>query len=159
MTINSISRFSANLEKAIVLTLFLPLIISSGGNSVSQAATLVVRAMALEELSMKDWWKVMRREIFFGVTVGAVLAGLGLLMIMIDPRIKGYPSDWGLVAIVVGTSLMGTVLFGVMIGSMLPFLLRRLGADPAASSTPFVATIADIAGLAIYFTIASVVLF
>jgi len=159
LTINAIGRFSANLEKAIVLTLFLPLIISSGGNSGSQAATLVVRAMALEELSMKDWWKVMRREIFFGVTVGAVLAGLGLLRIMIDPQIKNYPNDWGLVAIVVGTSLMGTVLFGVMIGSMLPFLLRRLGADPAASSTPFVATIADIAGLMIYFTIASVVLF
>jgi len=160
LTINALHVFTGQLQRVIALTLFVPLIISSGGNSGSQAATLVVRAMALDELSLRDWWSVMRREIVFGLTVGLTLAALGLARIFagrsLGERILG--ESWAQISVAVGVSLVIVVLWGVTIGSMLPFVLRKLGADPATSSTPFVATIVDITGLIIYFTAATLIL-
>jgi magnesium transporter len=146
VTINALHVFTDQLQRVIALTLFVPLIISSGGNSGSQAATLVVRAMALEELTMRDWWAVIRREVAFGVILGLVLAGLGSLRLWagrgLGEQILG--EQWAQISLVVGISLIVVVLWGVTIGSMLPFVMRRLGADPATSSTPFVATIVDV---------------
>ena len=142
------------------LALFIPLIISSGGNSGSQAATLVIRAMALDEVSLGDWWRVMRREILFGGTLGLILAALGFARVLAGESLgSAYGPSWALVGVVVGTSLICIVLWGVLIGSMLPFLMRRLGLDPAASSIPFVTTIVDVTGLIIYFSIAALVLY
>ena len=160
LTLNAMDYFSEQIERALVLVLFVPLIISSGGNSGSQAATLVVRAMALQEVSLGDWWRVMRREILFGVILGSLLASIGFVRILVDPNLGGeYGQSWERVGLVVGLSLIGVVIWGVLIGSMLPFVMRRLGADPAASSTPFVATIVDVTGLIIYFSVAALVLY
>ena len=147
-----------SLMLAIVLVLFVPLIISSGGNSGSQAATLVIRALALEEVALSDWWKVMRREILFGITVGLVLAGLGFLRIAAGAGGPIFGAEWGILSVVVGLSLICVVLWGVLLGSMLPFILRRLGADPATSSTPFVAMVVDVTGLIIYLSLATLIL-
>jgi magnesium transporter len=147
------------IQRAVVLTFFIPLIISSGGNSGTQATTLVVRAMALQELSLKDWWTVMRREVAFGITLGTSLAAIGYLRMFIGARMgEQLGIEWGRISLVVGCSLLVVVLWGVTIGSMLPFVLRRLGADPAVSSTPFVATIVDVTGLMIYFSFAAILL-
>jgi magnesium transporter len=160
LTINALHVFTDQLQRVIALTLFVPLIISSGGNSGSQAATLVVRAMALEELSLRDWWSVMRREIVFGLTVGLTLAALGLARVFagrgLGEQILG--ESWAPIGVAVGVSLVAVVLWGVTIGSMLPFVLCKLGADPATSSTPFVATVVDVTGLIIYFTVATLIL-
>ncbi len=151
--------FEPNFAKATMLILFVPLIISSGGNSGSQAATLVVRAMALEEVSLKDWWAVMRREIWFGMVLGVTLAFLGTARLVIGARLgEQLGAEWATLSLVVGVSLVVVVIWGVTIGSMLPFLLRKLGADPATSSTPFVATIVDVTGLILYFFIAAVLM-
>jgi len=159
LTLNAMGFFADQIEAAIVLVMFVPLIISSGGNSGSQAATLVVRAMALEEVQMADWWRVMRREIGFGFVLGAILAGIGFLRIAVGEQFGGfYGEQWARIATAVGVSLICVVLWGVLIGSMLPFILRRLGADPATSSTPFVATIADVTGLIFYLSIATLML-
>jgi len=160
LTINALHVFTGQLQRVIALTLFVPLIISSGGNSGSQAATLVVRAMALDELSLRDWWSVMRREIVFGLTVGLTLAALGLARVFVGRSLGEtiLGESWAQISVAVGVSLVIVVLWGVTIGSMLPFVLRRLGADPATSSTPFVATIVDITGLIIYFTAATLIL-
>jgi magnesium transporter len=139
--------------------MFVPLVISSGGNSGSQAATMVIRAMALGEVGLGDWWKVMRREILFGLSLGVILAVLGFGRIALSQSMTGsYGTDWGKLALAVGLSLIGVVFWGVMIGSMLPFIMRRIGADPAASSTPFVATIVDVTGLLIYLSIGTMLL-
>jgi magnesium transporter len=160
LTLDAIRFFSEQIERAIVLVLFVPLIISSGGNSGSQAATLVIRAMALDEVSLGDWWKVMRREIVFGVTLGLVLASIGFGRILLGQTVgAAFGDEWSKIGLVVGLSLTGVVLLGVMVGSMLPFLLRRLKLDPAASSTPFVATIVDVMGLVLYFGIAAQIMF
>jgi magnesium transporter len=160
LTINAIDAFYVEIEKALFLAFFVPLIISSGGNSGAQAATLVVRAMALEEVSMRDWWRVMRRELLFGLTLGAVLASLGYSRVIVGRAMgEDYGTAWDQVGLAVGLALGIVVVWGVLIGSMLPFVLRRLGADPATSSTPFVATIVDITGLLIYFSVAVVLLF
>jgi magnesium transporter len=141
------------------LALFVPLIISSGGNSGSQAATLVIRAMALGEVSLKDWWYVMKREIISGLSLGIILGTIGFLRIAAWSAFSNlYGEHWFLVAITIFTSLIGVVMWGTLTGSMLPLLLRRLGFDPAASSAPFVATLVDVTGLVIYFTSASVIL-
>ncbi len=159
VTVSALHSFSDQLQRALVLTFFIPLVISSGGNSGSQAATLVVRAMALEEVRLKDWWAVMRREIVFGLTLGLTLASIGFLRVALGARFGAeFGAEWAVVSLVVGFSLVAVVLWGVTIGSMLPFVLRRLGADPATSSTPFVATIVDITGLIIYFLIAGLVM-
>jgi magnesium transporter len=151
--------FQAEISKAVVLALFVPLIISSGGNSGSQAATLVIRALALGEVGVRDWWRVMRREIFAGLALGAILGSIGFLRITIWSAFSTvYGEHWLLVAVTVAISLVGVVLWGTLSGSLLPFLLKRLGFDPAASSAPFVATLVDVTGLVIYFSVALVVL-
>ena len=160
VTINALHFFADQLQRMLVLSLFVPLIISSGGNSGSQAATLVVRAMALDELSLKDWWTVMRREIVFGLSLGLILASVGLARIFagrgLGEQLLG--DQWAQISLTVGVSLVAVVLWGVTIGSMLPFVMRRLGVDPATSSTPFVATIVDVTGLVMYFALATVIL-
>ena len=156
LTASAMKHFESEIAAAVVLALFIPLIISSGGNSGSQATTLVIRAMALGEVKLRDWWRVVRREFVAGLGLGAILGAMGIVRIEIWQSIgwADYgPYHW-LVAVTVGMSLVGIVLWGTIAGSMLPFLLRRLGFDPASASAPFVATLVDVSGLVIYFTAA-----
>ncbi|MDE3051329.1 MAG: magnesium transporter, partial [Nitrospirota bacterium] len=158
-TATAMGFFQKEIEKAVVLALFVPLIISSGGNSGSQASTLVIRALALGEIGLRDWWRVMQREIFTGLALGSILGMIGFLRIAVWSLFADlYGPHWFLVALTVGVSLIGVVMWGALTGSLLPFLLRRLGFDPAASSAPFVATLVDVTGLVIYFSIAFVFL-
>jgi magnesium transporter len=158
-TATAMGYFEKEIERAVVLALFLPLIISSGGNSGSQATTLIIRAMALGEVKMRDWWRVMIREASAGVTLGAILGSIGFVRIMLWPtRATLYGPHYNLIALTVGCSLIGIVLWGTFVGSMLPFVLRRLGFDPASASAPFVATLVDVTGIVIYFTVASLFL-
>jgi magnesium transporter len=159
LTATAMGHFEDEIARAIVLTLFVPLIISSGGNSGSQASTLVIRAMALGELRLRDWWRVVRRELSAGLVLGAVLACLGLLRIVGLGSVSGTYGDHFLpIGFTVAASLIGVVTFGTLMGSMLPMLLHRLGFDPASASAPFVATLVDVTGLLIYFTFASLIL-
>lgn len=160
LTASAMGHFDDEIEKAVVLALFVPLIISSGGNSGSQAATLVIRAMALKELTLKDWWYVMRRELFSGLSLGVILGAIGFIRITVWQELGffNYTEHWLLVALTIFISLIGIVMWGTLSGSMIPFALRRLGLDPATSSAPFVATLVDVTGLIIYFTIASIIL-
>jgi magnesium transporter len=159
LTATAMGFFEHEIARAVVLALFVPLIISSGGNSGSQAATLIIRALALGEVKLRDWWMVMRRELAAGLTLGLILGGIGFLRIALWSQFSHlYGPHWGLVGLTVALSLVGIVLWGTLSGSMLPFLLQRLGFDPAASSAPFVATLVDVTGLIIYFTVAVVVL-
>jgi magnesium transporter len=159
LTTTAMAFFEDEISKAVVLALFLPLIISSGGNSGSQATTLIIRAMAVGEVTLSDWWRVMRRELFSGLLLGGILGVIGFLRIGVWSMFSHvYGPHWHLVAITVGLSLVGVVLWGTLSGSMLPFVLKRLKADPATSSAPFVATLVDVTGLVIYFSIAYVVL-
>jgi len=159
-TATAMGYFDKEISKAVVLALFVPLIISSGGNSGSQAATLIIRAMALKELSFKDWWFVMRREILSGLTLGVILGAIGLVRIIAWQEFHwyNYGPHWFLVAITIFFSLIGIVMWGTLSGSMIPMVLKRLKIDPATSSAPFVATLVDVTGLVIYFTIAAIVL-
>lgn len=159
LTATALGFFEHQLDKAVILTLFLPLIISSGGNSGSQAATLIVRAMALGEVGLHEWWFVLRRELVSGLSLGIILAVIGVLRIIGWNAVFGtYGEHYFLVALTVGFSLIGVVMFGTLTGSMLPFLMKRLGLDPATSSAPFVATLVDVTGIVIYFTIATALL-
>jgi len=160
LTATAMSHFEAEIEKAVVLALFVPLIISSGGNSGSQAATILVRSLALGEVTLADWWRVAGREIRTSATLGAWLGLLGFARVVLWQWIglTNYGPHYLLVATTVWLSLVGVVTFGSVAGSMLPFLLRRCGFDPATSSAPFVATLVDVTGLVIYFTVASIVL-
>jgi magnesium transporter len=159
LTATAMGAFEAEISKAVVLALFVPLIISSGGNSGSQASTLVIRALALGEVGLRDWWRVMRRELFAGLSLGAILGTVGFLRITIWSAFSSmYGEHWLGVAITVALSLVGVVLWGTLTGSLLPLVLRRLGFDPATSSAPFVATLVDVTGLVIYFTVATMVL-
>jgi len=159
LTATAMSKFEDEIAKAVVLSIFVPLVISSGGNSGSQASTLIIRAMALGEVTLKDWWRVMRREILSGFSLGAILGTLGFIRISLWAVLfHSYGEHWLLVAITVGLALVGIVLWGSLAGSMLPFLLRRIGLDPAASSAPFVATLVDVSGLIIYFSVAAIIL-
>jgi magnesium transporter len=159
-TASAMGFFQGEIEKAVVLALFVPLIISSGGNSGSQAATLIIRAMALKELTLKDWWYVMKKEIASGFLLGSILGIVGFLRILIwqQTGIYEYGIHWFTVALTVSISLVFIVLWGTLSGSMIPFLLKKLKLDPATSSAPFVATLVDVTGLVIYFTIASLLL-
>ena len=159
LTTVAMGHFQDELNKAIVLALFIPLIISSGGNSGSQATSLIIRAMALGELALRDWWKVLLREIPSGLVLGAILGMIGVLRIVTWQYLgmAHYPHPT-LVATTIGIALVGVVTFGSVAGSMLPFLLRRLGFDPASASAPFVATLVDVTGLSIYFYVALVIL-
>lgn len=154
LTIFAMSNFERQIEKVVILATFIPLIISSGGNSGSQAATLIIQAMALGEVTIKDWWRVMKREIFSGIFLGATLCLLSFSVILSWQTISGSIAAPVLIGAVVGCSLIGVVLWGTLMGSMLPLLLKSVGADPAVSSTPFVATLVDVTGLIIYFSMA-----
>lgn len=159
LTATAMGFFEKEIERAVVLALFVPLIISSGGNSGSQASTLVIRALALSEVKLRDWWQVMRREVMSGLGLGVILGSIGFLRITAWSMFSDiYGPHWLLVALTVGVALIGIVLWGTLAGSMLPFMLRRLGFDPAASSAPFVATLVDVTGLVIYFSVAVIVL-
>ncbi|MGF7082611.1 magnesium transporter [Mucilaginibacter sp. UYCu711] len=159
LTATAMSYFQLEIEKAVVLALFIPLIISSGGNSGSQASTLIIQAMALGEITVEDWWRVMRREIISGLMLGVTLGLIGFLRIAVWSEFSNiYGPHWMLVATTVGFSLIGVVLWGSLAGSMLPLLLKKLGADPATSSAPFVATLVDVTGLIIYFSIAVIIM-
>jgi magnesium transporter len=159
LTATAMAFFEKEIERAVVLALFVPLIISSGGNSGSQAATLVIRALALNEVTLRQWWRVMHREVWSGLALGSILGTIGFLRIALWTTVSDlYGPHWLLVAVTVGIALVGIVLWGTLAGSMLPFVLRRLGFDPAASSAPFVATLVDVTGLVIYFSVAAVIL-
>jgi magnesium transporter len=160
LTASAMQHFEDELQKAIVLTLFIPLIMSSGGNSGSQATSLIIRAIALRETRLRDWWRVALRELPTGITLGAILGLLGILRITVWQKIGlfDYGEHWILLACTVGTALVGIVTFGSLVGSMLPFILKRIGFDPASASAPFVATLVDVSGLVIYFSIALVFL-
>lgn len=158
-TATAMGYYEDEIARAVVLAVFIPLIISSGGNSGSQATTLVIRAMALGEVQLSDWWRVVRREIAAGLLLGGILASIGLTRILLWQSVSNsYGPHYAKVALTVAASLMGVVLFGTTAGSMLPFLLRRVGLDPASASAPFVATLVDVTGLVIYFTLASLIL-
>jgi magnesium transporter len=160
LTATAMAYFEDEIKKAVVLALFIPLIISSGGNSGSQASTLIIQAMAVGEITLRDWWRVMRREIISGLMLGTVLGIIGFFRIFawhsFDPGL--YGEHWMAIGITVGLTLLGVVLWGTFSGSMLPMILKRLGADPAVSSAPFVATLVDVTGLVIYFSIAFLLL-
>ena len=155
LTATAMSNFQDEIAKAVVLALFVPLIISSGGNSGSQASTLIIQAMAVGEITISDWWTVLRREILSGLMLGSVLGCIGFARVAIWQQVTHtYGEHWMFVAATVGVSLIGVVLWGTLSGSMLPLLLKKLGADPAVSSAPFVATLVDVTGLIIYFSVA-----
>jgi magnesium transporter len=160
LTATAMGYFDNEISKAVVLALFIPLIISSGGNSGSQAATLIIRAMALKEITMKDWWFVMRREILSGLTLGVVLGTIGFVRIVLWQEMGwfDYTEHYMLVAVTIFFSLIGIVMWGTLNGSMIPIFLKKFGFDPATSSAPFVATLVDVTGLIIYFSIAAVTL-
>jgi len=159
LTTSAMGHFQHELQQALVLSIFIPLIVSSGGNSGSQASTLVIRAMSLGEVKLRDWWRIVRRESASGLALGSILAGIAMV------RILGWQAVWHsygehslLVAITVSVSVLGVVLWGTLSGSMLPFAIRRLGFDPASASAPFVATLVDVVGIVIYFLAAQLVL-
>ena len=160
LTATAMAYFEEEIAKAVVLALFVPLIISSGGNSGSQASTLIIQAMAVGEIHLTDWWRVLRREILSGLLLGAVLGVFGFFRIFIWHSIfpDVYGPHWAAIGITVGLALMCVVLWGTLCGSMLPIILKRLGADPAVSSAPFVATLVDVTGLIIYFSFAFLLL-
>lgn len=158
-TATAMSYFQLEIQKAVVLTLFIPLIIASGGNSGSQASTLIIRAMALGEVRIRDWWRVLNRELLAGLSLGALLGLMGLLKIVLWPTAEAiYGPHYFEVGLTVCFSLIGIVIWGTITGSMLPFLLRKLKLDPASASAPAVATLVDVTGLIIYFTVANIFL-
>ncbi len=159
-TATAMGYFDKELSKAIVLALFVPLIISSGGNSGSQAATLIIRAMSLKELGLKDWWYVMRREILSGLSLGVILGAIGFLRITVWQKLGlyHYGEHWLLLATTIFFSLIGIVMWGTLSGSMIPIILKKCKIDPATSSAPLVATLVDVTGLIIYFSIAAIIL-
>ena len=155
LTASAMGYFEDEIAKAVVLALFVPLIISSGGNSGSQASTLIIQAMAVGEITLSDWWRVLRREIVSGVLLGLVLGLIGFFRVIVWNSIfHTYGDNSVLIGLTVGSSLIGVVLWGTITGSMLPIFLKKLGADPATSSAPFVATLVDVTGLLIYFSLA-----
>ncbi|MBI3720740.1 MAG: magnesium transporter [Sphingobacteriales bacterium] len=160
LTATAMGYFEDEIAKAVVLALFVPLIISSGGNSGSQASTLIIQAMAVGEITLTDWWRVMRREILQGLLLGTMLGSIGFLRVIVWSHI--FPHLYGvhylMIGLTVGFSLIGVVLWGTFSGSMLPLVLKKFGADPAASSAPFVATLVDVTGLVIYFSVAYIFL-
>ncbi len=159
LTTTVIDHFESQLASAIVLFALMPLIMSSGGNSGSQASTLIIQAMAMGEVTLSDWWRVMRREFVSGSILGLILGTLGFVRIATWQLFSEYYGEhWVLIGLVISFSLVGVVLWGSVVGSMLPFVLRRLGADPASSSAPFVSTLVDVTGLIIYFTFATLLL-
>ncbi len=160
LTATAMQHFEGELNRALVLALFIPLIMSSGGNSGSQATSLIIRALALQEIRLRDWWRIALREVPAGLALGAILGviGIGRIVAWQVVGFYDYGAHWALVALTVGIALVGVVMFGSLAGSMLPFILRRAGFDPASASAPFVATLVDVSGLVIYFSVAYVML-
>jgi magnesium transporter len=160
LTASAMQHFEGELEKAIVLTLFVPLIMSSGGNSGSQATSLIIRALALGELKLSDWWRVLLRELPTGIVLGSILGAVGFARIILWQNIGlyDYGEHWILVGFTIFAALIGIVTFGSVAGSMLPFVLQKLRLDPASASAPFVATLVDVTGLVIYFSVALLIL-
>jgi magnesium transporter len=159
LTASAMGFFEDAIASAVVLAVFVPLIVSSGGNTGSQAAMLVIRAMAVGELTIRDWWKVIRREVLSGLLLGAILGTFGFLRIAAwEWLFQFYGEYWYLIGFTIGLALVGVVLWGTIAGSMLPFLLKRMGSDPATSSAPFVATLVDVTGIILYFSIAILIL-
>jgi magnesium transporter len=159
LTATAMSYYEREIARAVVLALFVPLIISSGGNSGSQAASLIIRALAVGEVTVRDWWRIMRREVLSGLALGAILGSVGFIRVSLWQQLFGtYGAHWFLIALTVLVALVGVVMWGTIAGSMLPFVMKRLGADPATSSAPFVATLVDVTGLVIYFTVAAAIL-
>jgi magnesium transporter len=159
LTTTAMQNYQGELAKAILLAAFIPLIISSGGNSGSQASTLLIRAIALGEVRLRDWWRVMRRELLCGLALGSILGVIGFTRVLVWQAVKPiYGVHYVLVAFTIAGSVIGVVMFGTLAGSMLPFLLKRLGLDPASASAPFVATLVDVTGLIIFFTVAGIIL-
>ncbi len=159
LTASAMAFFQDEMAKAIVLATFIPLIMSSGGNSGSQAASLIIRSLSLGEITIRDWWKVMRRELISGLALGCILGAIGVLRVLIWASVLGHlNTQWLYISFTIGLSLIGIVMFGTLTGSMLPLLLKRLGLDPAVSSAPFVATLVDVTGIVIYFSVASLLL-
>jgi magnesium transporter len=159
LTASAMGYFEHEIAKAVVLALFIPLIVSSGGNTGSQAATLIIRAMAIGEVTLGDWFRIMKREIISGLVLGLILGVLGFTRVAAWSLFTDvYGEHWLYIGLTIGFSLMGVVLWGTLMGSMLPLILKRLGADPATSSAPFIATLVDVTGLLIYFTIAAMLL-
>jgi magnesium transporter len=159
LTATAMGYFEKEIARAVVLALFVPLIISSGGNSGSQAASLIIRALAVGEVTLRDWWRIMRREVVSGLALGGILGSVGFIRVSLWQQLFGtYGAHWFLIALTVLFALIGVVMWGTIAGSMLPFLMKRLGADPATSSAPFVATLVDVTGLVIYFTVAATIL-
>ncbi len=159
LTATAMSGFEEEISKAVVLALFIPLIISSGGNSGSQAASLIIRALAVGEVTVRDWWRIMRREVFSGIFLGSTLGFVGFLRISAWSMFSDvYGPHWLLVAITIWIALIGVVLWGTFSGSMLPLILKSIGLDPAVSSAPFVATLVDVTGIVIYFEVATITL-
>lgn len=158
-TATAMSVFEGQIAKAVVLALFVPLIISSGGNTGSQASSLIIRALAVGDITVNEWWRIFRREVSVGLTLGSVLGIIGFARVALWSQfVDIYGPHWPLIGMAVGVSLVGVVLWGNLIGSLFPLVLKRLGMDPAVSSAPFVATVVDVTGLVIYFTIASFIL-
>ncbi len=159
LTTSAMTHFEEEIKAAVVLAVFMPLIIASGGNSGSQASTLVIRAMALGEVALRDWVRVVRRELVFGASLGVVLAVIGFLRILLwEAAFHSYGAHYFVVAVSVSVSLVGVVMWGTICGSMLPFVLRKMNFDPASASAPFVATLVDVCGLLIYFSVARLAL-
>ncbi len=159
LTASAMAFFQDEMAKAIVLATFIPLIMSSGGNSGSQAASLIIRSLSLGEITIRDWWTVMRRELVSGLALGCILGAIGVLRVLIWASVLGHlNTQWLYISFTIGISLVGIVMFGTLTGSMLPLLLKRLGLDPAVSSAPFVATLVDVTGIVIYFSVASLIL-
>jgi magnesium transporter len=159
LTATAMSFFEDQIAKAVVLALFVPLIISSGGNSGSQASTLIIRALALGEITIRDWWRIVKKEISVGLMLGCILGVIGFLRVALwSVFVSAYGPHWLLIGGVVGFSLIGVVMWGTLMGSLLPMALKRAGLDPAVSSAPFVATLVDVTGLIIYFTISTMFL-
>jgi magnesium transporter len=159
-TATATAHFQGELERTVILALLMPLIISSGGNSGSQATSLIIRAMAVHELGPRDWARVMRRELAAGIVLGLLLAGVGVLRILVWQwfGIQAFGDHYALLATTIGATVVGVVLFGTLTGAMLPFLLRRVGFDPASASAPLVATVVDVTGVVLYFSIALLIL-
>ncbi|GAB4136225.1 MAG: magnesium transporter [Ignavibacteriales bacterium] len=158
-TASAMSYFEEEISKAVILAVFVPLIISSGGNSGSQASTLIIRALALGEISILNWFSVFKKELFVGLTLGIILAFFGFLRVYIWTFVSSdYGMHWLLIALTVGSSLVGVVMWGTLMGSMLPLILKKIGFDPATSSAPFIATLVDVTGIVIYFSLASLFL-
>jgi len=160
LTASAMGYFEDEISKAVVLALFVPLIISSGGNSGSQAASLIIRSLALHELKLKNWWYVMRKEILSGILLGSILGAIAFLRILIwhEVGFYDYGEYWFWIAMSVSMSLLFIVLWGTLSGSMIPFILKRIRLDPATASAPFVATLVDVTGLIIYFSVAAMFL-